>query len=167
MNATEWIAQCRELLDAATEGPWLAGPWLVGDDWEGATVEMPDDGSGGTVIIAADMHQGPTEGADDAEFIADARTSLPRALDALEAVLKGHRPVSFSFSWRDGVTMHEACPACQDRAGTHPCGCWRDEDQPHVCAVCSDPEHRMDVPWPCMTVQTIESALRGDRDDHV
>ena len=148
MSAADWIAKRRAALGLLSAYAALRG--MAGDLT--ATVAVGSLGIRGSDITAAED---------------DARTSLPRALDALEALLRGHRPVSFSFSWRDGVAMHEVCPGCQDKAGTHPCGCWRDEDVPHVCAVCSDPEHRMDVPWPCMTVQTIASALRGDRDDHV
>ena len=92
-------------------------------------------------------------------LLRDTRRDLQAACDALEAVLKGHRPVSFSFSWRDGVTMHEVCDTCHDKAGVHPCGCWRDEDVSHLCAVCSDPEHRMEAPWPCMMVRDIAAAL--------
>ena len=158
-----WIAKRRELLDAATEGPWSAATGaLVGDDEDEATHVWHRtylaDRAWMTVgkVLDNDMDQTTIE---DAEFIADARTSLPRALDALEAALKGHRPVSFSFSWQTGVTMHEVCGTCQDKAGVHPCGCWRDEDVSHLCAVCSDPEHRMEAPWPCMTVHAIATAL--------
>lgn len=157
MSAADWIAQRREVERCATSGPWHQG--RDGHRFENAR----------EAFTRKDMHDPESydvwpEAAhpEDAAFVVDARTSLPLALDALEALLKGHRPVSFSFSWRDGVTMHEVCETCQDKAGVHPCGCWRDEDVPHVCAVCSDPEHRMDAPWPCMTVQTIESALRAD-----
>ena len=71
MSAAEWIAKRRELLDATTEGPWYD---MDGIDWEARV------GGGGLEI--ADTGKVP-----DAQFIADARTSLPRALDALEAVL--------------------------------------------------------------------------------
>ena len=158
MSAAEWIAKRRELLAAASEGPWFQDADDPGLVWG----EQRSDGDGYWSLFASETGHDAAAQPSDAALIADARTSLPRALDALEAVLKAHRPVSFSFSWRDGVAMHEVCPGCQDKAGTHPCGCWRDEDQPHVCAVCSDPEHRMDAPWPCMTVQTIESALGAD-----
>ena len=156
MSAADWIAKRRELLGAATEGPWFQGR-------EGHRYESVHEIYSKREPEEEDSHDIATYGwsADDAALMVDARTSLPTALDALEALLKGHRPVSFSFSWRDGVTMHEVCPGCQDKAGTHPCGCWRDEDQPHVCAVCSDPEHLMDAPYPCMTVQAIETALGG------
>ena len=76
MSATEWIAQRRELLDAATEEPWYA---TDGINWEARVTagcyELADVGK-----------------TSDAELIADARASLPRALDALEAVLEVVRP---------------------------------------------------------------------------
>ena len=71
MTAAEWIAERRELLDAATDGPWYD---MDGIDWEARV------GGGGLEI--ADTGKVP-----DAQFIADARTSLPRALTALEAAL--------------------------------------------------------------------------------
>ena len=40
------------------------------------------------------------------------------------------------------------------KAGVHPCGCWRDEDQIHVCADCNKV-------WPCATAEAIETALAG------
>lgn len=154
-TASEWIAKRRELTTEATVGTW---EWLAyGGGMQLVRRNAPYHDH--NILKTTDDWPPCTQ---DAAFIADARVSLPLALDALEALLKGHRPVSFSFSWRDGVTMHEVCETCQDKAGVHPCGCWRDEDVPHVCAVCSDPEHRMDAPWPCMTVQAIESALRAD-----
>ena len=163
----EWIAKRRELLAVATEGPWA--PWL---DQDGAShmAGLLMVGNAAAVIPEGEtwidgVEVGPVAHVytpEDRALITDARTALPRALDALEAVLDGHRPVSFTFSWRDGITMHEVCDTCQDKAGVHPCGCWRAEDVPHLCAVCSDPEHRMEAPWPCMTVQAIEAALRGE-----
>ena len=79
MSAAEWIAQRRELLDDATEGPWSTyaayGHRGVGtDDDEALFIE--------TYGVTYAAHS------PDADLIADARTSLPRALDALEAVLE-------------------------------------------------------------------------------
>ena len=85
----------------------------------------------------------------------DARTSLPLALDALDAVLTQHRPVSYAATANCGLVLYEVCPTCHDKAGVHPCGCWRDEDQIHVCADC----RRV---WPCLTVEAIDTALRGE-----
>ena len=92
MNATEWIAQRRELLWTATEGPWA--PWLDQDGAKhmngllmvgNADAVIPD---GEVYIEGVDVNPvAHTYTPEDRAFIADARTSLPRALDALEAVL--------------------------------------------------------------------------------
>ena len=103
MSAAEWIAKRRELLDAATEGEWAYG--TPGDDMASVTVgdylasfsrneDGPatslwlvwQDGSAHPVISPAITGDGPAS-AENAALIADARTSLPLALDALEAVL--------------------------------------------------------------------------------
>ena len=78
MTAAEWIAKRRELLAAATEGPWAP------EDVYGLVAPTKIDGYTHPVERAETIRQGA---ADDA-LIADARTSLPRALDALEAVPK-------------------------------------------------------------------------------
>ena len=89
MNSIDWIAKRRELLDAVTEGPWRAS-LLDG-------VRHEDGSSSYRCGIYPGATQGPppvfvTNGIDarDAAFIADARTSLPLALDALETVLTLH-----------------------------------------------------------------------------
>lgn len=76
MSAREWIAARRERLDAATEGPWFQGR-------AGHRYESDRD-------VYSKRHDIATYvwSAEDAQLIADAQTSLPRALDALEAVLK-------------------------------------------------------------------------------
>jgi len=86
MSAAEWIAKRRELLADATEGPWFA-------EYSGATGDcvIPHDAQSTleAVAITRLYHR-----VGDAALIADARTSLPRALDALEAaqgLAKGHR----------------------------------------------------------------------------
>ena len=78
MSAAEWVAKRRELLAAATEGPWAP------EDVYGLVAPTKIDGYTHPVERAETIRQGA---ADDA-LIADARTSLPRALDALEAVPK-------------------------------------------------------------------------------
>lgn len=52
----------------------------------------------------------------NAALIADARTSLPKALDALEAVLELHTPERF---WDH--PEKEFCRCCQRTAGVYPC----------------------------------------------
>lgn len=65
-----------------------------------------------------------------------------------------HRPVSRVFSWSAGLRTYEVCPTCRDKAGVHECGCWRDEDERHLCA-CS-PLHGGRVYWrDCPTAQAV------------
>lgn len=97
MSAAEWIATRRELLDAATEGPWYwrntQAVYLFGArsrvvmafermGMQGAQPVFRDANNVLFLAGKANLHDIP-----DAKLIADARTSLPRALDALEAVL--------------------------------------------------------------------------------
>ena len=76
MSARGWIAARRERLAAATEGPWFQG--RAGHRYESDRDVYSDSHDIATYVWSAE----------DAQLIADARTSLPRALDALEAVLK-------------------------------------------------------------------------------
>ena len=73
----EALARIRAQADAATEGPWE----LLGD---GEYVSGPG-------ILVAPDDGGVTSA--DAEFIAAARTNVPRLVDALEKVLILHKPV--------------------------------------------------------------------------
>ena len=79
MSAAEWIAKRRELLDAATEGPWVAEYSSLHRD-----CVVPHDARSTREAVAQTRL---LRAAGDARFIADARTALPRALDALEAAL--------------------------------------------------------------------------------
>lgn len=72
---------------------------------------------------------------------------------AVERVRELHRPGNYSAS-RGVWTWWDVCPTCGDKAGVHPCGCWRDEDQIHICAECNKV-------WPCATAEAIETALAG------
>ena len=86
MTAADWIAEQRRIEQAATEGGWRAAV---------VARYVDDDGcerGKGAIYPAGPMGQPPLFVtpdwvAADAEFVATARTALPRALDALEAVL--------------------------------------------------------------------------------
>ena len=98
MTTADWIKRRRELLDAATDGPWE----LI---------------CGGEYVDGVGLDVGHLDGgvrACDAELIADARTSLPLALDALEAVLKEEGPwaVGDHTAYSDGY--HAALDACRE-----------------------------------------------------
>jgi hypothetical protein len=74
-ETTAWLDQAQQRADAATPGPWESGPEGTSEDDFGVFApEVAHD------IVAAEEQA-------DAEFIAAARTDLPRALAALRAVL--------------------------------------------------------------------------------
>lgn len=99
MNATEWIARRRELLDAATDGPW--GTFAAYGS-RGVSVSEGDE----EMLFIETYGITYAAHAPDADLIADARTSLPRALDALEAAIGATAPMPDpvwpSLDWRDG-----------------------------------------------------------------
>ena len=84
MTAADWIAEQRRIEQAASKGPWEAGtgdgdpcPHVWASRSSGCVADI-------TYVVSNDYGDVRPE---DAEFIADARTALPKALDALEAVL--------------------------------------------------------------------------------
>ena len=100
MTTADWIKTRRELLDAATEGPWRwsnrQGVYLFGKrsrvvmafgrmGMHGAQPQFCDERG-----ILQDGGRANLNSFPDAALIADARTSLPRALDALDAVRALH-----------------------------------------------------------------------------
>lgn len=129
MTAAEWIAKRRELLDAATEGPW--DHYRPHPNYRAYQVsQVPPEGHLGECVSNCD----DVQAAENAEFIADARTSLPRALDALEAVLAEHERGHF------GPILGFRCRRC----------------------ITGSAGYAVPSPSPCVTVTAIESALRGD-----
>ena len=169
MTTADWIKRRRELLDA---DPGVAEALRAGA--AAHTRHTGTERGSDDLVICAEcgwayapgfavdegdsrVHEHKATVAIDAalpHLFAAARTSLPLALDALDAVLAQHRPVSYAATANCGLVLYEVCPTCHDKAGVHPCGCWRDEDQIHVCADCK----RV---WPCPTFEAIETALAG------
>ena len=122
MTAAEWLDQAQARCDAATEGPWALD--LKWDERHGTNY-------GVDAIEAHDTWPVVDGGIEeDAEFIAAARTDLPRAIAALRAAMEVHEP-------------------------TRPVR-WVDRQ---VCVECSDHEVGLTVFWPCATVRAIEEAL--------
>ena len=106
-----WLDEGKALTAETTEGPWEA---YADSDCQPAGCppiieHLVYAGAVETPII--DWGNGSTKA--DAEFIADARTRLPQALAALQAVLDMHRPI-----WVDGI---EYCKHCVDFGGEYPC----------------------------------------------
>ena len=121
LSTTDELAAMRARVDGAVPGPWT---WTVG------SVEATRDGETFEIVEREDLHQTTRN---DVEFIAHARTDVPRLLDAVDAVLAMHEPVSRSYVL--GETFDE-------------------------CSYCVDPQDstwRLD--YPCPTVQAITSAL--------
>lgn len=86
MSARETLAEMRAIEQAATEGPWV---WEKPSDeeWPMHAESLVSD-SGADVLYGWGYDASGIEGSsEDRAFIADARTALPKALDALEAVL--------------------------------------------------------------------------------
>ena len=101
-----WLDQGRTLTDQATEGPWEArsSEATMNDraEWKIGKYNRPQ-------ALRSVMR-----GA-DAVFVADARTRLPQALDALQAVLDLHQPV-VAYTTTGPV---ECCLKCE---WDYPCG---------------------------------------------
>ena len=128
-DPADWIAKRRGLLDAATAGPWELRSYrpreysVYAPRWPG---------------IIADLGNG----AEDATLIADARTSLPCALDALTAVLARHRLNREDDGDCQGYTssgygyLDRWCVECSEQSGLE-----------------------YGTPWPCPTVAAITEAL--------
>ena len=90
MTASDWIAERRRIEQAATDGPWMS-EWDTSDEWW--TIHgQPNPTKGDERMVCPEVAtlQHSEDWTADVDFITDARTSLPKALDALEAVLALH-----------------------------------------------------------------------------
>ena len=139
MSAVDRLDEIQARADAATDGPWEARH-RVGLDWLSQSPHVDNDGHepGSSVGLAdaVDPLWGslwPSRNANaDADFIAHARTDVPRLVAALRSVLNVHEPVG---------ALHT------------PTG-----KQVQVCSECErDGDWRV---WPCLTVRAIENALK-------
>ena len=111
----QWIEERRAIHEAATDGPWYKTPndrilsesvqWPEGDDYDVAG----GFGRDGAVVEA--IHDF------DGNAIVDAHTNLPRALDALNAVLELHG-LNLDF---DGTPYCKGCSIPYEVTTTWPC----------------------------------------------
>ena len=129
MTAAEWITKRRELLAAASEGPWdYYRPHPNYRTYQVSSVApggyLDDEVANCDDVLATE----------NAALIADARTSLPRALAALEAVLAEHERGHF------GPILGFRCRRC----------------------ITGSAGYAVPSPWPCSTVTAIETALGGE-----
>ena len=148
----EIVADWKAKTDAATQGPWEA---FEQDDAFAIEARAEDDF--GFFVVEPPLYQ------PDAEFIATARTAMPRLLSAVESVLALHKPETrytasgweeFSFESRadaaeyGDVQEFKVCHEC-GQIETHDGG----EERCYEYSI-----------WPCATVRAIESALGGGDD---
>ena len=159
-----WLDQGKALAGQATEGPWEA---YEDSDYQPAGCppiieHLVYAGAVETPII--DWGNGSTKA--DAEFIADARTRLPQALNALQAVLDLHQPRTIyepAGDW-DGEGKYEPYCVHGDDAD-HPDhkmidGWWQCTTSPET--VCNEATEGDPWPWPCPTVRAIQDAIGED-----
>ena len=90
MSAADWLAERRRIEQAATDGPWMS-EWDTSDEWW--TIHgQPNPAKGDDRMVCPEVatlnHR--EDWTADAEFIADARTAMPKMRAALEAVLALH-----------------------------------------------------------------------------
>ena len=90
MSAADWLAERRRIEQAATDGPWMS-EWDTSDEWW--TIHgQPNPTKGDERMVCPEVAtlQHSEDWTADVDFITDTRASLPKALDALEAVLALH-----------------------------------------------------------------------------
>ena len=91
MSAADWLAERRRIEQAASEGPWEHEG--VGEITQHFSLPEPATVVSTDVACMGYCYGGSAAGVErdeDAEFIADARTSAPKMRAALEAVLALH-----------------------------------------------------------------------------
>lgn len=142
-------AELRRSLDEA-ETPWTieqATPNMDGPNWR-----LRREGKAGIIISA---HEYGFYGR--GELIVAAVNALPNLLDVLDvAEAATERVRALHYAADNDSARTPRCEECEGRAGTHPCGCWADEDRQPVCRHCDAPERGQTVPWPCPTIQALD-----------
>ena len=149
---TETLAGMQAKTDAATPGEWGAfqkvaddAEFSMDDDMDTTTSSVEcitglraEDGVGRFCITIAD----PIVSAVDAEFIATARTAMPRLLAAVEAIRALHYDAGASQGYgKDGYGVIDHC--CNE------CGTFGEYG----------------VEWPCPTIRALDAALSGSESD--
>lgn len=147
MTAADLLAPIRERADKATKGPWTDGRGSTSDGTEFVTTYeqkaaflalcLNDDEAplwlvDNTEVIPAATGGGPNAQA-NAEFIAAARTDIPRLLAALDGVLAVHK-----------VDENGLCPTCTEQEGE------------------GDDKYWVACDYPCPTVAAVTTALEGE-----
>ena len=95
----------------------------------------------------------------DAEFIADSRTALPKALAALEAVLALHQPVKIYAQADECECGNEDHAIIESEQGDDLC--WDTPTGEQRCGECLDEDSEY-IDYPCPTVAAITKALGAE-----
>src|SRR5690606_22140023 len=95
---SDLLSEIEERLANATPGPWDWVPSAV----EGGSHVLGVVGESGFPVLRTSPYAPPRQR--DAEFIAHARTDVPRLVKALEAVLEDHKPRTHA--------THTGCREC-------------------------------------------------------
>ena len=158
MTAADWLAERARIEQAATEGPWendgggeINQHFSLPEPW--ATVVSTD------VACMAYCYGGSAAGVErdeDAEFIADARTSAPRMRAALEAVLALHETVAVYAQADECECGNEDHTIIESGQGDDLC--WDTPTGELCCPECLD-EDSGAIDYPCPTVAEIAKAL--------
>ncbi|MDQ0735299.1 hypothetical protein [Arthrobacter agilis] len=169
-TSTSALDVIRARADAATEGPWEVEPGSVSADFLDFKPSSVFVGGGVDPFGEANndyvLSYNVTD--EDAEFIAHARTDVPKLVSALEAVLAEHRKVSIydECECPDGTHPEDYDYIdCQDYAGCHNSitgiGC--EECCVHgdyLTEACGESHsHTTDATQRCATVKAITEAL--------
>jgi hypothetical protein len=101
VTAAEWLARAHAVTDGATPGPWeyyeTPGPWEYYD----LTGHITDRERGLSIAPVGDLRGDSRTRIEDVRFAAHARTMLPAAVAAIEAVLHID-PAETSDAWDKG-----------------------------------------------------------------
>ena len=157
MSITDRLDEIQARADAATDGPWHEGPGMTFVRARVIYDMVTNDAQLTTSHVLADVTRNH-----DAEFIASARTDVPRLVAALRAVLDLHQP----------MTMYEHEDCCENDSDDH-----REErhaedvvhggeffcmDLPTGIVLCAECSRDLDFDgrdYPCPTVRAVEAAL--------
>lgn len=131
-TTAEFLAEQKRLAEAATPGPWRLGSFGHGPN---AIVRDAEGLSTVQDVWVCDADAGRPE---NAEFIAAARSSVPKLIAAVEAVMAEHRPV-------DVEPSETVCHGCSTLRGTGENARYFPYEE-----------------WPCPTIRAIEAALGGE-----
>ncbi len=166
-DLNETLAAIRERAEAATDGPWVALGNDIAAEVKTCTCAGNIPGYGHEQYCGLDGPLITGAAPANAEFIAQARTDVPRLLATVEAVLKLHRKAP--------LYAHEDCCTNTDEEhreehhlaidGEYWCEAMIED---WTCAECRNIQEAgspAETPeWPCDTVRALTEALEGDGD---